>query len=180
VCLYNDSRLLFRFWACGSVREWPRLLRFCQAINMYRTLALAAALAPVTGFAPALRATARSVALKAKYTDANGNPIKAALSAYMHFCNDERATVTAQQKRLAGDSFKQTLVMTKLGALWRELPEAQKATYNQKARRGVDINQWVRLSTSTPSSRRRNGIVVASMAWSVGRPTFDFHTGQGG
>ena len=93
---------------------------------MYRTLALAAALAPVTGFAPALRATARSVALKAKYTDANGNPIKAALSAYMHFCNDERATVTAEQKRLAGDSFKQTLVMTKLGALWRELPEAQK------------------------------------------------------
>ena len=150
---------------------------------MYRTLALAAALAPVTGFAPALRATARSVALKAKYTDANGNPIKAALSAYMHFCNDERATVTAQQKRLAGDSFKQTLVMTKLGALWRELPEAQKATYNQKARRGVDINQWVRLSTSTPSSRRRNGIVVASMAWNLdaveqrGRPTFDFHTG---
>ena len=157
---------------------------------MYRTLALAAALAPVTGFAPALRATARSVALKAKYTDANGNPIKAALSAYMHFCNDERATVTAEQKRLAGDSFKQTLVMTKLGALWRELPEAQKATYNQKARRGVDINQWVRLSTSTPSSRRRNGIVVASMAWNldaveqtqlrghhrvdgVGRPKFD-------
>ena len=64
----------------------------------------------------------------------------------MHFCNDERATVTAEQKRLAGDSFKQTLVMTKLGALWRELPEARKATYNQKARRGVDINQWVRLS----------------------------------
>merc|ERR1719337_33483 len=45
----------------------------------------------------------------------------------MHFCNDERATVTAEQKRLAGDSFKQTLVMTKLGALWRELPEEQKA-----------------------------------------------------
>ena len=44
----------------------------------------------------------------------------------MHFCNDERATVTAEQKRLAGDSFKQTLVMTKLGALWRELPEARK------------------------------------------------------
>ena len=64
-----------------------------------------------------------------------------------------------------------------------QLPEAQKATYNQKARRGVDINQWVRLSTSTPSSRRRNGIVVASMAWNLdaveqrGRPTFDFHTG---
>ena len=52
----------------------------------------------------------------------------------MHFCNDERATVTAGQKRLAGDSFKQTLVMTKLGALWRELPEARKATYNQKAK----------------------------------------------
>merc|ERR1719337_693003 len=52
----------------------------------------------------------------------------------MHFCNDERATVTAERKRLAGDSFKQTLVMTKLGALWRELPEARKATYNQKAK----------------------------------------------
>ena len=150
---------------------------------MYRTLAFAAALArSATGFAPAVAAPRRT-ALMAKYTDASGNPIKAALSAYMHFCNDERATVTAEQKRLAGDSFKQTLVMTKLGALWRELPEAQKATYNQKARRGVDINQWVRLSTSTPSSRRRNGIVVASMAWNLdaveqrGRPTFDFHTG---
>ena len=31
----------------------------------------------------------------------------------------------------------------------------------------MDINQWVRLSTSTPSSRRRNGIVVASMAWNL-------------
>ena len=150
---------------------------------MYRTLAFAAALArSATGFAPAVAAPRRT-ALMAKYTDASGNPIKAALSAYMHFCNDERATVTAEQKRLAGDSFKQTLVMTKLGALWRELPDAQKATYNQKARRGVDINQWVTLSTSTPSSRRRNGIVVASMAWNLdaveqrGRPTFDFHTG---
>ena len=93
---------------------------------MYRTLAFAAALArSATGFAPAA-APRRSLALMAKYTDANGNPIKAALSAYMHFCNDERATVTAEQKRLAGDSFKQTLVMTKLGALWRELPEARK------------------------------------------------------
>ena len=134
---------------------------------MYRTLAFAAALArSATGFAPAVAAPRRT-ALMAKYTDASGNPIKAALSAYMHFCNDERATVTAEQKRLAGDSFKQTLVMTKLGALWRELPDAQKATYNQKARRGVDINQWVTLSTSTPSSRRRNGIVVASMAWNL-------------
>ena len=159
--------------------------RDCNVHNtkMYRTLAFAAALArSATGFAPAA-APRRSLALHAKYTDAAGNPIKAALSAYMHFCNDERATVTAEQKRLAGDSFKQTLVMTKLGALWRELPDAQKATYNQKARRGVDINQWVRLSTSTPSSRRRNGIVVASMAWNLdaveqrGRPTFDFHTG---
>ena len=102
---------------------------------MYRTLAFAAALArSATGFAPAVAAPRRSLTLSAKYTDANGNPIKAALSAYMHFCNDERATVTAEQKRLAGDSFKQTLVMTKLGALWRELPEARKATYNQKAK----------------------------------------------
>ena len=102
---------------------------------MYRTLAFAAALArSATGFAPAA-APRRSLALMAKYTDANGNPIKAALSAYMHFCNDERATVTAEQKRLAGDSFKQTLVMTKLGALWRELPEAR------KVESCVEINQ---------------------------------------
>ena len=101
---------------------------------MYRTLAFAALARSATGFAPAVAAPRRSLTLSAKYTDANGNPIKAALSAYMHFCNDERATVTAEQKRLAGDSFKQTLVMTKLGALWRELPEARKATYNQKAK----------------------------------------------
>ena len=48
---------------------------------MYRTLAFAAALArSATGFAPAA-APRRSLALMAKYTDANGNPIKAALSA---------------------------------------------------------------------------------------------------
>ena len=103
---------------------------------MYRTLAFAAALArSATGFAPAVAAPRRVAPLQAKYTDASGNPIKAALSAYMHFCNDERATVTAEQKRLAGDSFKQTLVMTKLGALWRELPEAQ------KVESCVEINQ---------------------------------------
>ena len=125
---------------------------------MYRTLAFAAALArSATGFAPAA-APRRSLALMAKYTDANGNPIKAALSAYMHFCNDERATVTAEQKRLAGDSFKQTLVMTKLGALWRELPEARKVESR------VEINQRVH-------AIRRNYRVDG-----VGRPKFDFHT----
>ena len=151
---------------------------------MYRTLALAAALAPVTGCAPALRATARSVALKAKYTDANGNPIKAALSAYMHFCNDERATVTAEQKRLAGDSFKQTLVMTKLGALWRELPEAQKATYNQKVatRCGHQPVSWVvdlhAIEAEAPHGieRRSYGVEARRCRAGVGRPKFDFHT----
>tara|TARA_B100001115_G_C15553219_1_gene263422 strand:- start:153 stop:398 length:246 start_codon:yes stop_codon:yes gene_type:complete len=64
---------------------------------MYRTLALAAALAPVTGFAPALRATARSVALKAKYTDANGNPIKAALSASL--CGNQPVLAPSKQRR---------------------------------------------------------------------------------
>ena len=63
---------------------------------MYRTLALAAALAPVTGFAPALRATARSVALKAKYTDANGNPIKAALSASL--CGNQPVLAPAERR----------------------------------------------------------------------------------
>ena len=127
---------------------------------MYRTLAFAAALArSATGFAPAA-APRRSLALMAKYTDANGNPIKAALSAYMHFCNDERATVTAEQKRLAGDSFKQTLVMTKLGALWRELPEARK------------VESCV--ETSTPSSRRSYG---ENIAWGA-RNLISTHTGD--
>ena len=67
---------------------------------MYRTLALAAALAPVTGFAPALRATARSVALKAKYTDANGNPIKAALSASL--CGNQPVQAPSQRRRIDG------------------------------------------------------------------------------
>ena len=93
---------------------------------MYRTLALAAALAPVTGFAPALRATARSVALKAKYTDANGNPIKAALSAYMHFCAERRPSLTEELKAQLGAEFKYTLVMTKLGGEWRGVGDKSK------------------------------------------------------
>ena len=117
---------------------------------MYRTLAFAAALArSATGFAPAVAAPRRT-ALMAKYTDASGNPIKAALSAYMHFCNDERATVTAEQKRLAGDSFKQTLVMTCV--------EIKQCVGRTKSFLGDDAAVLARSSGEEPTSPRQAGV----------------------
>ena len=93
---------------------------------MYRTLAFAAALArSATGFAPAA-APRRSLALMAKYTDANGNPIKAALSAYMHFCAERRPSLTEELKAQLGAEFKYTLVMTKLGEEWRGVGDKSK------------------------------------------------------
>lgn len=95
----------------------------------------AAALARVGAFAPSsLRAAPLLTPLRAKYTAADGTPIKAALSAYMFFCNDARVRVTAEEKEKAGAAFKQTLVMTKLGALWRELPDAEKVGYQNQAK----------------------------------------------
>ena len=79
-------------------------------------------------------------ALRAKYVDANGEPIKAALSAYMHFCGDERATVTASVKAAEGAAFKQTKVMTKLGELWRALDSATVDSY--KARAAADKERY--------------------------------------
>ncbi|KAH8063342.1 threonine-type endopeptidase [Aureococcus anophagefferens] len=59
-------------------------------------------------------------------------PIKAALSAYMHFCGDERAAVTSSVKAAEGAAFKQTKVMTKLGELWRALDAATKKASKPK------------------------------------------------
>lgn len=51
----------------------------------------------------------------------------------MHFCSDERATVTAQVKAAEGAAFKQTKVMTKLGELWRALPANKVEEYKARA-----------------------------------------------
>jgi len=125
-------------------------------LNMYRTMFAVAALARVgTAFAPTLRAAPRSVAARAKYTAADGTPIKAALSAYMFFCNDARVRVTAEEKEKAGAAFKQTLVMTKLGALWRELPDAEKAGYQNQAKEDkVRYDESERTSTGVSATRR--------------------------
>ena len=51
----------------------------------------------------------------------------------MHFCGDERATVTASVKAAEGAAFKQTKVMTKLGEEWRELSAGAKVKYQDMA-----------------------------------------------
>lgn len=60
-----------------------------------------------------------STKLGAKYFDANGDPIKPALSAYMHFCADERRRVTDMLRGQMGTEFKATEVLVKLGEMWR-------------------------------------------------------------
>lgn len=51
----------------------------------------------------------------------------------MHFCGDERARVTAEVKAAQGAAFKQTQVMSRLGALWRELDDGAVASFKARA-----------------------------------------------
>ena len=64
--------------------------------------------------APASISTAVSrsaaVLMASKYTDASGQEIKAALSAYMHYCQERRAPLTASLKASMGASFANTMV----------------------------------------------------------------------
>lgn len=60
-----------------------------------------------------------STRLGAKFFDTNGEPIKPALSAYMHFCADERRRVTDVLRGQMGTEFKATEVLVKLGEMWR-------------------------------------------------------------
>ena len=100
-------------------------------VALATTIAATSAFQAWPSLAPA--AVRRSTALSAKFFDANGEPIKAALSAYMHFCGDERAAVTASVKAEMGSAFKQTQVMTRLGELWRSLPDAKVDEYKARA-----------------------------------------------
>ena len=68
-----------------------------------------------------------------KPTDSAGNPIKAALSPYMHFCAERRPSLTAELKASMGADFKNTLVMSSLGAEWKKLGDGDKAKFAQVA-----------------------------------------------
>jgi len=73
------------------------------------------------------------VSMASRYTDASGQEIKTALSAYMHFCQERRAPLTATLKASQGASFKNTMVMKELGAEWKVLDSANKERFSEKA-----------------------------------------------
>jgi len=54
-------------------------------------------------------------------------------SAYMHFCNERRPSLTAELKASMGASFKNPAVMVALGAEWKAIDPAAKAKYQAKA-----------------------------------------------
>lgn len=68
---------------------------------------------------------------KKKKTAKKEGPKK--LSAYMHFCAERRSSVTAALKESMGSEFKNTAVMSALGAAWKEVDEAEKARFQQLA-----------------------------------------------
>jgi len=63
----------------------------------------------------------------------SGEPIKAALSSYMHFCAERRAGLTQELKASLGAEYKNTAVMSGLGAEWKTLGEADKARFTAMA-----------------------------------------------
>lgn len=105
--------------------------------------------------------------LDAKYFDASGDPIKPALSAYMHFCGDERSRVTERLRAEMGTDFKATAVMVKLGELWR-------GAHTPSRRRGhvSTIHRLTQGSTRAPSrdtNQRPTRTRSASMSRSLPR-----------
>lgn len=74
-------------------------------------------------------ATRALVSCAEKMTDSHGAEIKAALSAYMHFCQERRATLTSELKASMGGSYKNTAVMSALGAEWKRLEEQDTARF---------------------------------------------------
>jgi len=52
-----------------------------------------------------------------------------ALSAYMHFCGERRASLTAELKAQLGGDFQNKKVMVVLGEEWRALGDTAKAKY---------------------------------------------------
>ena len=89
----------------------------------------------VRTFAPALapRATPAVCMAAAKLLDSNGAEIKSALSAYMHFCAERRAGLSAELKASKGAEFKQTLVMSALGAEWKALGDYGQSRFKETA-----------------------------------------------
>lgn len=74
-----------------------------------------------------------TIQMAAKFTDADGNEIKAALSAYMHFCAERRSSLAAELKAKLGSEFANTLVMKQLGVEWKLLEPYQKDKFEQAA-----------------------------------------------
>lgn len=68
-----------------------------------------------------------------RLVDADGNEIKGAMSAYMHFCGERRAPLTSELKAQHGAAFKQPLVMSALGAEWKVLGAAEKQRFEAAA-----------------------------------------------
>ena len=71
--------------------------------------------------------------MASRYTDASGQEIKPSLSAYMHFCQERRAPLTATLMASFGASFKSIMVMKELGAEWKVLDSANKERLSEKA-----------------------------------------------
>ena len=85
-----------------------------------------------------------------KPTDSAGNPIKAALSPYMHFCAERRPSLTAELKASMGADFKNTLVMSSLGAEWKKLGDGDKAKFAQVA--AADKQRYDTAFASNPAN----------------------------
>ena len=81
----------------------------------------------------ASRAVAVTMMAGERYIDSSGQEIKPALSAYMHFCQERRSSLTAELKQSQGASFANTMVMKQLGAEWKVLDASSKDKFAQTA-----------------------------------------------
>lgn len=99
----------------------------------------------------ATRNAAPNIIAAAKYVDAEGNPIKAAVSAYMHFCAERRTSLTAELKASLGAEYKNTIVMKKLGEEWRQQDTATVARFEAIA--AEDKARYAAAVASNPANK---------------------------
>ena len=103
-----------------------------RRVMVARLCLLALGLAPTRSallHAPSFRAFATAPARSTPVVCAEGETIKSALSSYMHFCGERRSGLTSELKAKLGAEFKNTLVMSGLGAEWKALGDAEKARF---------------------------------------------------
>merc|ERR1719247_1609975 len=114
------------------------------------TVPVLAAVRVAAGHRPRLPPEPRSAVELTPAVFAVDGPVKKPLSAYLHFCAERRASLTAELKASEGAAFKHTGVMRALGAEWGALADRSK----YEALAAEDKARYATAKASAPAAKK--------------------------